>query len=246
MESKDEGPPAPVQQTIAYSRVVDLSHVIHPGIVRWPGDPPVEFLEVAQLDRDGYFMRRFSMGEHSATHMNAPNAYYPGGISIDAYPVESLVAPAVVIDIRDRAASAQDYALSRADVLAWEEQHNQVPRGSIVLLYTGWQSKWADPPAYLGGNRSEGLHFPGFGYDAARLLIADRGVAGLGIDTHGLEPGQDTAFTVNKLVLGQPRVALENLTNLDLLPPTGITLVIGVIRLQGGSGAPVPVLALVE
>ena len=80
----EEGPSAPIRQSITYSRVVDLSHVIHPGMASWPGDPPVEFREVAQLDRDGYFMRRFSMGEHSATHMNAPNTYYPGGASIDA------------------------------------------------------------------------------------------------------------------------------------------------------------------
>lgn len=245
MEGTDERPPSPVTKTIAYSSVVELSRVIHPGIPRWPGDPPVEFHEVARLEGDGYFLRRFSMGEHSGTHMNAPNAFSPRGAGIDGYPAESLVVPAVVIDVRDRTAADPDYALDQAAVLSWERRYSIVPAGSVVLLSTGWQAKWDDPQAYLGISGSGGRHFPGFGYDAARFLLKERSIAGMGIDTHGLEPGQDESFTVNKLVLERPRIALENLANLELLPATGVTLVIGVPRLKGGSGAPVSVLAFI-
>ena len=245
MEGRDGQPMTSVTKTITYSSVVELSRVIHPGIPRWPGDPPVEFHEVARLESDGYYLRRFSMGEHSGTHMNAPNAFFPRGIGIDGYPPESLVAPAVVIDVRDRTAADPDYALDQAAVLSWESRHGIVPAGSVVLLSTGWQAKWDDPQAYLGISSSGGRHFPGFGYDAALFLLKERGIAGMGIDTHGLERGQDEGFTVNKLVLEQPRIALENLGNLDLLPATGVTLVIGVPRLKGGSGAPVSVLAFV-
>ena len=81
-----------MHKTITYSRLVDLSHVVHRHVPVWPGDPPIEFEEVAQLDNDGYFLRRFSMGEHSATHMNAPKAFYLTGDGIDTYGAASLAA----------------------------------------------------------------------------------------------------------------------------------------------------------
>ena len=113
----------------------------------------------------------------------------------------------------------------------------------------GWEEKWDDPPQYLGQNSGSkarpGLHFPGFGIDAVRFLLEQRGIAGLGIDTHGVDPGQDTSFAVSKLLLEQPRIVLANLTCLDQLPPTGTTLVIGILRLRGGSGSPTSVIALI-
>jgi kynurenine formamidase len=206
----------------------------------------MEFQDVASLDRDGYYLRRFSMGEHSATHMNAPIAFHPDGVGIDAYPPASLTVPAVVIDVTAGCGNDPDYQLSIAEVADWEHRHGRVPNGSVVLLHTGWQEKWHDPLSYLGTRPNDDLRFPGFGQDAATFLIDQRAVAGLGTDTPGLEPGSDRGFGVNKLLLEQPRIALENLTNLDQLPPTGITLVIGILRLQGGSGSPASVTAFVE
>ena len=112
---------------IAYSRVVSLSHVIHPRIPLWPGDPPVEFSEVADLDKDGYFLRRFSMGEHSGTHMNAPIAFHRDGPGIDEHPAEALVVPAIVVDIRAQAAADPDHTLSWEDILRWENRHGKSP-----------------------------------------------------------------------------------------------------------------------
>ncbi|MEW6496217.1 MAG: cyclase family protein, partial [Cyanobacteriota bacterium] len=111
-------PPAstPLQFTITFSQVIHLSHIIDPNIPRWPDDPPVEFETVADLEKDGYYLRRFSIGEHSATHMNAPNSFYATGASIDQYPAESLVLPAVVIDICNQAAHHPDYAVAVSDV----------------------------------------------------------------------------------------------------------------------------------
>jgi kynurenine formamidase len=232
--------------TITIRRVVHLSHVIEPEIPQWPSDPPVEFETIAELEKDGYYLRRFSLGEHSATHMNAPNSFYAQGMSIDQYPAESLLAKAVVIDIREKVAANPNYALVLSDVLAWEQKYGQIPQGSMVLLFTGWQSKWSDKAAFLNQDASGGLHFPGFGSEATQFLLIKRQIAGLGIDTHGVDSGQDTTFATNRLILEQPRIVLENLTNLDQLPAIGTTLVIGVLRLLGGSGSPVAVLALLE
>jgi len=245
MEQKTGGASPPGSRAIGYSRVVDLTHVIRPGMPRWPGDPPVEFQEVAQTDTHGFYLRRFSMGEHSGTHMNAPRSFDPQGKGIDAYDPDDLVVPAIVIDFRAEAATKPDLALTPEDILAWEERYGLVPAGALAMLYTGWQHKWEDPSAYLGLDNRGGLHFPGFGRDAARLLVEERGVAGLGTDAAGVEPGQDDSFYANRLVLAKRGLILECLANLDQLPPTGATLVIGPLRLEDGSGAPASVLALV-
>ena len=113
-----------------------------------------------------------------------------------------------------------------------------VPAGSLVLLLTGWSGRWRDPGAYLGTDAAGQLHFPGFGLNAADLLLNERGVAGLGTDTPGLEPGIDSDLSVSRLVLSQPRIALENLANLDLLPSAGATVVIGVLKLAGRQRKP--------
>ena len=231
--------------TITVSQVVHLSHIIDSKMPQWPGDPAVEFETVTFLEKDGYHLRRFSIGEHSSTHMNAPNSFHDTGVSIDQYPAESLVARAVVIDICNKAAADPDYVLALSDVLMWEQQYGQISEGSLVLLYTGWQSKWSDEAAFFNPDASGGLHFPGFGSEATQFLLDERQIVGLGIDTHGVDGGQNTTFAINRLVLEQPRIVLENLTNLEQLPPVGATLVMGVFRLLGGSGSPVAVLALV-
>ena len=240
-------PPAisPLPLTITIRRVVHLSHIIDPEIPLWPGDPPVEFETVTELEKDGYYLRRFSLGEHIATHMNAPNSFYPQGISIDQYPAESLIAKAVVIDIRQQVGTNPDYALTLSDVLAWEQPYGQIPQGSVVLLFTGWQSKWSDQKAFINSDTAGGLHFPGFSSEATQFLLSQRQIAGVGIDTHGVDSGQDITFATNRLVLEQSRIVLENLTNLDQLPAVGTTLIMGVLRLKGGSGSPATVLALV-
>lgn len=232
-------------QTIIFKRILHLSHAIAPNIPQWQNDPPVEFENVASRETDGYYLRRFSLGEHSATHMNAPISFHSTGISIDSYPAESLVVPAVVIDIRQQAADDCDYAIALSDIHNWEQQHGQIPPNSVVILFTGWQDKWLDTKAFFNRDADGIAHFPGFGIEATQFLLDQRQIAGVGIDTHGVDPGQDDTFAINRLVLEQPRIVLENLTNLDQLPPTGTTLVIGILRLQGGSGSPVSVLALV-
>ncbi|MFN6468240.1 MAG: cyclase family protein [Nostoc sp. SerVER01] len=233
------------QNSITYRRVIHLSHVIDLDIPQWPGDPPVELETVAQLNNDGYYLRRFSLGEHSATHINAPNSFYSHSIGIDQYPAQSLIVPAVVIDIREIVKANFDYALAIADVLAWEEQYGEIPAGCIVILNTGWQKKWFDKNAFFNQDAEGISHFPGFGIDATQFLLQQRQIAGVGIDTHGVDPGQDNSLATNRLVLEQPRIVLENLTNLDQLPPKGTTLAIGILRLRGGSGSPVGVLAFV-
>ncbi|BAZ68183.1 MAG: cyclase family protein [Pelatocladus maniniholoensis HA4357-MV3] len=233
-------------KSITYSRVIHLSHVIDTDIPQWEGDPLVEFETVAEIEKDGYFLRRFSLGEHSATHINASKSFYYAGVGIDQYPAESLVVPAVVINIQEQVKINSDYTFNVADILEWEEQYGKITSKTVVLLYTGWQEKWCDRTAFMNPDSQGNMHFPAFGSDATEFLLNERHIAGVGIDTHGVDSGQDTTFTTNCLVLEKPRIVLENLTNLDQLPPKGVTLVIGILRLRDGSGSPAGVMALIN
>lgn len=229
----------------SYSQILSLSHVIHPAIPRWPGDPPVEFEVVADLEQEGYYLRRFAIGEHSATHINAPNSFFADGVGIDAYSPASLVVPAIVIDIWEQAAANPDYALRDRDIHLWEQQQGEIPAGSVVLLYTGWQAKWSDPVAFLNLDAQGIPHFPGFSTEATQFLLAERSIAGVGIDTHGVDGGLDTTFATNRQILVRQGIVLECLANLDQLPAIGTQLVIAPLSLQDGSGSPVSVLAFV-
>ena len=231
-------------QCIEFRKVIDLSHVISPAIARWPGDPPVVFDVVAEQEKDGYYLRRFSMGEHSATHMNAPNSFDPSAIGIDAYEPESLVRRAVVIDVRAQAGDDADYVIGVHDIEEWERVHGRIDQGSVVLFHTGWQALWGDPERFINAD-AKGPHFPGVGAATTQFLLQERRIAGVGIDTHGVDPGQDSVYATNGQILAKNGIVLECLTHLDQLPAKGTTLVIGVLRLKDGSGSPVSVMAFV-
>jgi kynurenine formamidase len=233
-------------KTIGYSRVVDLSHVISPRIPLWPGDPKVVFKVVATMKKDGYYLRSFTIGEHSATHMNAPNSFVSGNTeAITSYPPEQRVVPAVVIDARAQSAANADYQLTKQDVLNWEAKHGTIAPGSFVIMFTGWQDKWSDPKAFINQDAKGNLHFPGFAGATTKWLVSARQIAGVGIDTHGVDPGSDTSYATNTEMANTHKIAIECMTNLDKLPAKGATLVLAPLQLQNGSGSPMDIVAFV-
>lgn len=235
----------PREHVLRYRRVVHLSHVLAPGMPEWPGDPALRFEPVATLGTHGYALRGLAIGEHSGTHVNAPISLHVGGAAIDAYPAAALVAPAVLIDVSAAAARDADHRLSIDEIAAWEATHGAVPADAVVLLRSGWAARWNEPARFLNVGADGRLHFPGFSLAAAAFLLDQRGVAGLGIDTHGVDGGDAEAFAVNTRVLERPRLLLENLANLEQLPAVGATIVVGALRLAGGTGSPAAVLAFV-
>ena len=239
--SASPGPAAATgAKTITYSRVIDLQHVISRGIPLWPGDPKVVFKTVATMKKDGYYLRSFTIGEHSATHMNAPNSFIEGNTqAITSYGPEQRVVPAAVVDAREQCAADPDYQLSKQDVLDWEKQNGELPPGTFVIMFTGWQDKWSDAKAFFNIDAKGNLHFPGFAPATTAWLVSDRKIAGVGIDTHGVDPGLDTSYATNTAMAENHLIAVECMTNLDALPATGATLAMAPLQLRGGSGSPV-------
>jgi kynurenine formamidase len=237
---------ASAEKTIAYSRVVDLSHVVSPKIPLWPGDPHVVFTVVATMAKDGYYLREFAIGEHSATHMNAPNSFVSSNTqAITSYSPQQRVVPAVVIDVRKKCAADADYQLTKQDVADWESTNGQIAPGSFVIMLTGWEDKWNDPKAFINQDAKGNLHFPGFAKATTMWLVSDRQIAGVGIDTHGVDPGLDTSYATNTEMAETHRIAIECMANLDQLPPQGATLILAPLQLQNGSGSPMDIIALV-
>jgi len=228
------------------TRVVDMTYAINGKLPAWPGDDKTfEAQVVATPEKDGYFARSFWTLEHYSTHMDAPLHFAPKGASVDQIPVTRFFGAAVVIDVRDEAAKDADYRLSVARLEEWETAHGRIPMGSIVLLRTGWASRWPDQASYRNEDAQGVMHFPGFSVDSAKLLV-ERRASGLGIDTMSIDYGASKNFEVHQIVLPAGLYNLENLANLDQLPEAGAFLIAAPIKLEDGSGGPCRVFALVS
>ena len=232
------------------TRLVDLTHAYGDDTVYWPTDTRgfrLENLAAGRTDAGFYYAANaFCTAEHGGTHIDAPIHFHEDGLAVDAIPLSDLVGPGVVIDISGAAAQDADYRLTVGDVERFEERHGRIPERAIVLLRTGWSERWPDARAYLGdhtpGDASK-LSFPSYGEDAARLLVEERGVAVLGIDTASTDYGRSTDFPVHRITSAAQVPGLENLANLGELPPTGFRVIALPMKIAGGSGGPVRVVA---
>jgi kynurenine formamidase len=226
------------------TRVVDLAYAISEKLVPWPGDThPFEARIKATVEKNGYFTRSFCMLEHYGTHLDAPAHFPPGKLFVDQIPPERLFGPAVVLDVRAEVERNPDHRLSAARIEQWEKAHGYIPPGSIVLLRTGWATRWPDVNRYRNMDAFRVMHFPGYAVEAVKLLI-ERQVSGLGIDTLSVDYGPSKQFEVHKLSHGAGLYHVENLSDLGALPEAGAFLVVAPIKLAGGSGGPCRVFAI--
>ena len=227
------------------TRVLDLSYAINDKLVAWPGDKKVfEATVNATVEKNGYFTRRFWMLEHYGTHLDAPIHFPPGKATVDQIPAKQFFGPAVVLDVSAESARDADYRVPAARVEAWERNRGRILEGSIVLLRTGWASRWPDALKYRNQDAQGKMHFPGLSAEAAKVLIS-RKVSGIGCDTLSVDYGASEDFAVHHLVLGAGLYQLENLSDLSEVPEAGAFLVVAPIKLEGGSGGAVRVFGLV-
>jgi kynurenine formamidase len=226
------------------TRVIDLSYAINDKLVPWPGDAKWFEAKVnATVEKNGYFTRSFWMLEHYGTHLDAPVHFPPGKMTVDKIPARRLFGPAAVLDVRAESVKDADYRVTAARVEEWEKRHGRIPEGAIVLLRTGWASRWPDAQRYRNQDAQARMHFPGYSVEAANLLV-ERKVSGLGCDTLSIDYGASEDFAVHRAVLGAGLYQLENLADLTEVPEAGAFLVVAPIKLEGGSGGAVRVFAL--
>ena len=228
-------------------RLIGLSHVNDPATINlYPGDPPFELEAIRTIERNGYFLQYVRAGEHTGTHWGAPGHFNAGEPLADELDLEDLFLPAVKIDMRDRCAGNPDYAVTVEDIRAWEGTHGRIADQSMVIIWTGWDTKWGTP-SYSPADRDGTLHHPGFALETVRWLIDTGRIGrrgGTGTDAFSPDVGTDTTYAVSRLVYRRHRISLEVLANLAALPPTGAHILCGGQINRAGSGSTALIYAL--
>jgi kynurenine formamidase len=232
---------------------VDLSHDFSPDTVYWPTSEPFKLETVAAgMTEKGYYYSayKYCASEHGGTHIDAPLHFAEGQKSVDQIPLTQLIAPAVKVDLSAKAAADRDYQVTVADLSSWESQHGRIPDGSILLLQTGFGQHWPDRVKYMGTDKRgpEGvaeLHFPGLHPEAADWLMKNRKVGAVGLDTPSIDYGQSQDFQSHVILMARNVPAFENVANLDKVPVTGAQVVALPMKIRGGSGAPLRIVAFI-
>ena len=240
---------AAAMPAIDETKLVDLTHAFDDRAIYWPTAKPFTWEKESwgrNAQGEWYTAGRYSASEHGGTHLDAPIHFGEGKRTIDQIPVDKLVGPAVVIDVSEAASKNRDYSLTLSDIAAWEAKHGQIPAGSIVLVRTGWEKHWGDKLAYLGTDKpgdTANLHFPGISKEAA-VLLGQRKVDAIGLDTPSLDHGPSKDFAAHRAFSAANVYGLENVANLDRLPPVGATLIALPMKIKGGTGGPTRILAI--
>jgi kynurenine formamidase len=232
---------------------LDLTWDFDASTVYWPTDDPFKHDTVScGINAKGYFYSSFkySAEEHGGTHFDAPLHFAQGGRSIEQITTDELTGRAIVIDISQQSAQNRDYMITPDDFLKWEKTNGTIPDKSIVLLYTGFGNYWNDHEKYTGTTKSgtagvEELHFPGLGPDGASWLVKERKIKAVGIDTPSIDYGQSKDFQTHRFLCANNVTAYENIAHLDQVPAKGSYIVAAPMKIKGGSGSPLRLLAWV-
>ena len=234
---------------IDVNKLVDLTWPFDEKTIYWPTGKPFQWeKESWGVSAGGYWYTsgRYAASEHGGTHLDAPIHFGKDRPTMDQIPLSRLVAPAAVVDIGAACARNADCLLRPADLAAWEKPHGRIQPGAIVLVRTGWGKFWPDKKRYLGSDTpgdTAHLHFPGIAPEAARVLV-ERKVGGVGIDTASIDCGPSKDFMTHRILNGAGIYGLENVANLEKLPAAGATLIALPMKIKGGTGGPVRIVAL--
>lgn len=228
---------------------VDLTYPFDDHTIYWPNNPSFQWEKTDWgTTASGYWYAaaKFSTGEHGGTHMDAPIHFAEGRRTIDEIPIDRLTGPAVVIDAGAQCEQNVDYELTVQDVLNWESRYGRIPNGALVFMRAGWGQRWPDKARYLGTSTPDdphSLHFPGLSGHLAEFLIHQRMVRGVGIDTASIDPGRSRDFQAHRILNGADVYILENVASLERLPPQGTMVMALPMKIKGGTGGPVRIIA---
>ena len=238
--------PAAERVTRSFTKVVDLTHTMSEDFPTFFGKPGIEFQRQFEFRKHGFNMFWWHVIEHAGTHLDAPLHFTASGLAADKLPVDQLVVPLAVIDVVAKAEEHPDYLVSRADLAQWERNHGRLPAGCCVAMHSGWgELATSDPARFVGRDVGGTMHFPGFSPEAAEWLLHQREVAGLAVDSMSLDNGPSKEFRTHRLWLPAGRWGLENVANLDQVPPAGAALVVGAPKVKDATGGLARLIALV-
>lgn len=222
-------------------KTIDLTHTLSEETTVYPGKKPFSRVICAYY-QSGYRVDNMTLCTGIGTHMDAPNHFCPTGGGIETVSLSQCCGAACVIHLKNKVQTHIDYAITKTDIEEWEATNGQIPKGSIVLFYTGWDQYWGTDH-FCVRDAAGKCHFPGVGEDAARLLVK-RGVGAVGIDTMGMDVGNAPRYIAHEILLGARIPLVENLAQLDKLPPTGATVYMLPMKIKDAPEAPVRAIAI--
>jgi kynurenine formamidase len=234
-------------------KLVDLTYPFNERTIYWPTAKTFRLEQVAHGETAGgyfYAAYNFEAAEHGGTHVDAPFHFARNGEKADEMPLRDFIGRGVVVDVSESALADRDYQVTRADFAAHERRYGRIPRRAIVLIRTGYGRYWPDRERYLGtaelGDQAvPKLRFPGLHPDGARWLVRRRGIRAVGLDTASIDYGRSTLFETHQ-VLGAANVPLfENVAKLDRLPAEDFLVIALPMKIDGGSGGPARMMAIV-
>jgi kynurenine formamidase len=238
--------------TLAQGKWIDLTHDFSEETVYWPTAEGFKLESVFEGKTDkGYYYdaNKYSAAEHGGTHIDSPIHFAEGKQTVDQIPLERLIGPAVLIDVTQNALSDSDYQIGVKDFTDWEAKNGPIPEGSIVLLNTGYAKYWPDRVKYMGTDKRgsdavKDLHFPGLDPQAAKWLVEKRNIKSIGLDTPSIDYGQSQLFESHRILFKENIPAFENVANLDKLPAIGAFIIALPMKIKGGSGGPLRIIAM--
>ena len=232
--------------------IVDLTHAFDSNSVYWPTAEQFKLeTDFEGVTDKGYFYSayRYSAAEHGGTHLDSPVHFAKGHNSVDQIPLDRLIGTAIVIDVTKQCAGNSDYLIGVKDFEDWEKRNGRIATGTIVLLRTGFGKFYPDRKKYLGTEERGAeavakLHFPGLDPAAAKWLTQNRSIKAIGLDTASIDYGQSTLFESHRILFEKDIPAFENVANLEQLPVKGFSIIALPMKIKGGSGGPLRIVAI--
>lgn len=232
-------------KSLNFSHIVDLTHTLSPASPVFPSLPTFQVeTPFATHEANHVSINRYTISDHCGTHLDAPYHVSPTGLYTDQIPLQSLVAPIAVINIGEKAQKEHASQVTPDDILAWERVHGRLPKDAAVFMASGWAARIGSSADYVNIDASGVAQFPGFSVEAAQMLVHEREIVGIGVDTLSLDFGPSPNFATHMAFLPTNRWGIECLANLEVIPASGAMLVIGVPKIQGSSGGPARAMAI--
>lgn len=235
---------APAAMAAGHGGVVDMTHTYDHDFPTYFGAPGFSAEQVYNFKEHGFNLFNLAINEHTGTHVDAPLHFSADGQSVDEIPVENLVAPLCVVDIAARAQDDPDAQVTPDDLKAWMAAHGDIPDKACVAMHSGWAGK-SGGDGFRNVGADEKMHFPGFHVEAAQMLIENTGATSIAVDTLSLDHGPSGDFATHYAWLPTNRFGIECIRNLDKVPASGATLIVGAPAHRGGSGGPCRIFAMV-
>jgi kynurenine formamidase len=238
---------------IAKDKWIDLTYDFSDKTLYWPTANGFKLDTAFQgVTPAGFYYEAYNYcaAEHGGTHLDAPVHFAKGKWTAAEIPLENLTGEAVVINVSAKTLKNADYQISIADVEEWEKANGKLPDDIMILFHTGYGSYYPDAKKYLGTDERgqdavAKLHFPGIHPDLAAWLVKNRKIKAVGIDVASVDHGQSKDFKTHQILYEQNIPGFENVANLDKLPTKGAFIVALPMKIKGGSGAPLRIVAIV-